>query len=224
MKSTAPWGENLLRHFCVNDDLEQEVLGDLFQDWNIHINEAGLWRANFRYLRQALSLVPHLLHCWVRRVNRLLAVKIGCFVVVLFAIVLVMSALQHSIKIIVISLIFTMLNNVSVGGPNTDPLILTIDWVSSALSISAISTIYATGAGILAGAFCGRASMIAVTWLSLLWAVVAPIYVLSSLPDYWPSWYLITFPICMVSGTIVGGCIGVFLRSRFLTWRKRRVV
>lgn len=220
MKSTAPWGENLLRHCCVTDDLEQEVLGDLFQDWNIHIQQVGLWRANIRYLRQAMSLIPHLLHCWVRRVNRFEAVKTVGFVVALFAIVWYWAEFKHSFTLWIINFGLNMMS-ASEPGPNINPL--TVDWVGIALSISAISTLWAFGAGIVVGALSGRASMIAVIWLSLMWAVAAPIYVFFWMPDEWPSWYVVTYPLCMVSGTIAGGCIGVLLRARFLTWVKRGV-
>jgi hypothetical protein len=106
-------------------------------------------------------------------------------------------------------------------GPNTDPVV--IRWVGMAIWVSANSTLCAFGAGIVAGALCGRSSMTAVVWLSLLWAIASPIYVLSSMPDLWPSWYLATFPVSMVSGTIAGGCVGVLLRARLRTRQARRV-
>jgi len=220
MKGGAPWGENLLRHFFATDDLEQEALGDLIEDWNIHAREVGLRRANIRYMRQAVSLIPHLLRCWVQRVDRFEAVKTLCFVVSLFALVAFVTVLEHDSKLAVVNLGLSMLS-VAAGGPNTDPIF--VDWVGICISVSAISTAYAIGAGIVAGALCGRASMIAVVWLSLIWAVASPIYVLSSMPDQWPNWYLLTYPTSMVSGTIAGGCVGVLLRARLVTRREHHV-
>ena len=220
MKSSAPWGENLLRHFFATDDLEQEALGDLFEDWNIHVREAGLLRANVWYLGQAVSSIPHLLRCWVKRVDRFEAVKTAGFVVSLFALVAYVTVLEHGTKLAVINFGLSMLG-AAAGGPNTDPIF--VDWVGIAISVSAISTVYAIGGGIVAGALCGRASMIAVVWLSLIWAVASPIYLLSSMPNEWPSWYLATYPIGMVSGTITGGCIGALLRARLVTRRGRHV-
>ena len=220
MKSTAPWGENLLRHFFLSDDLEHEVLGDLLEDWKINTQEVGLGRANIRYLKQAVSLIPHLLRCWVQRVDRFKAVKTVCFVVALFALIECLTVLVHAHTLIMVNIGLSMLS-ASPGGPNTDPLL--VDWVGIAISVSAISTLYTIGGGIAAGALCGRASMIAVVWLSLIWAVASPIFVLSSMPDQWPSWYLAMYPISMVSATIVGGCVGVLLRVRLVTWRKRHV-
>jgi hypothetical protein len=220
MKNRAPWGENLLRHFFANDDLEQEALGDLFEEWNILAREAGLTRANVWYLTQAVSLIPHLLRCWVQRVDRFEAVKTVCFVVSLFALVAYATVLEHGTKLAVVNFALSMLGGAA-GGPNTNPVF--VDWVGIALSVSAISTAYAFGGGIAAGALCGRASMIAVTWLSLIWAVASPIYVLASMPDQWPSWYLATYPTSMVSGTIAGGCVGVLLRTRLVTRRAGQV-
>jgi hypothetical protein len=220
MKNAAPLGENLLRHFFVSHDIEQEVLGDLFQDWNIHTQEAGLGRANIRYLRQAVSLIPHLLRCWLQRVDRFEAAKTVFFVVALFALVGYWTVLEHSTKLFVTNFGLTMLS-ASAPGANANPIF--VDWAGIAVAVSAISTVYAIGAGIVAGALCGRASMIAVVWLSLIWAVASPIYVLSSMPDQWPSWYLATYPIGMVSGTIAGGCVGALLRARLVTRRTRHV-
>ena len=220
MKRSAPWGENLLRHFFATDELEQEALGDLFEDWKFHAKEVGLRRANVWYVRQAVSLIPHLLRCWVQRVDRFEAVKAVGFIASLFALVAYVTVLEHGTKLAVVNFGLSMLG-VAAGGPNTDPIF--VDWVGIALSVSAISTVYAIGGGMLAGALCGRASMIAVVWLSLIWAVASPIYVLFSLPDQWPSWYLVTYPIGMVSGTIAGGCVGVLLRTRLVTRRAGHV-
>jgi hypothetical protein len=216
MKGNAPWGENLFKYFFTADDLEQEALGDLFEDWNMHTREVGLLRANIRYLRQVVSLIPHLFHCWVQRVDRFEAVKTVSVAVSLFALVGYLTVREHATNLLVINFGLSMLGAGS-GGPNTDPIL--VDWVGIAVSVSAMSTAYAIAGGIAAGALCGRASMIAVVSLSLIWAIASPIYVLSSMPDQWPSWYLATYPISMVAGTIAGGCIGVLLRARLVTRR-----
>lgn len=229
MRPGAPWGENLLRYFCATDDLEQEALGDLLEDWTIHTREAGVWRANIRYLRQAVSVIPHLLRCWVQHVDRLGALRTVCFVGALFVLVGYLTILAHSSVLAVVYFGLSMLGvgadaltaNPILMGPNTDPIF--VNWAGMAISVSAICTAYAFGAGIVAGALCGRASMIAVVWLSLLWAIATPIYALSSMPDLWPSWYLVTYPVSMVSGTIAGGCVGVLLRARLVAWRARHV-
>ena len=217
MKNRAPWGENLFGHFFATDDLEQEALGDLFEDWKIHTREVGLLRANVRYLRQAVSLVPHMLRCWVQRVDRFEAVKTFGFIAALFALVAYVTVLEHGTKLAVVNFGLSMLGGAA-GGPNTNPIV--VDWVGIAISVSVISTLYAIAAGIVAGALCGRASMIAVVWLSLIWAVASPLYVLS-LPDQWPGWYLAAYPIGMVGGTIAGGCVGALLRGRLVTRRAR---
>jgi hypothetical protein len=229
MKPGTPWGESLLRSFCVTDELEQEALGDLLEDWTVHTREAGVWRANIWYLRQAVSLIPHLLRSWLRQVDRLVAVKTVCLVAALFVLVGYLTILKHSAVLTVVYFGLSMLGvstdalttNPILLGPDTDPVF--VHWAGLAIWVSAISTLYTFGAGIVAGALCGRASMIAVVWLSLLWAIASPIYVLASMPDLWPSWYLATYPASMVSGTIAGGCVGVLLRARLASRRARHV-
>jgi hypothetical protein len=220
MKSRAPWGENLLRHFFGTDELEQEALGDLFEDWTTLTRDVGLWRANAWYWRQAVSLFPHLLRCWVHSVDRYAAVKTVGFVFGLFAFVGYLTVLEHATNLLVINIGLSMFG-AGAGGPNTNPIF--VDWVGIAVAVSAISTAYAIGAGIVAGALCGRASMISVVLLSLIWAVASPIYVLTSMPDQWPTWYLVAYPLSMVIGTITGGCVGVLLRVRLISRRARRV-
>jgi hypothetical protein len=228
MKPGTPRGESLLRSFCATDELEQEALGDLLEDWTVDTREAGVWRANIRYLGQAVSLIPHLLR-WLRHVDRFVAVKTLYFVAALFVLVGYLTILEHSAVLAVVYFGLSMLGvstdalttNPILLGPNTDPVF--VHWVGMAIRVSAISTLYAFGAGIVAGALYGRASMIAVVWLSLLWAIASPIYVLASMPDLWPSWYLATYPVSMVSGTIAGGCVGVLLRARVISRRARRV-
>ena len=218
MRSSAPFGQRLLRHFFMSDDLEEEVLGDLHEELDLRRHDAGLGPANLWYFGQAASVIPHLLRSWIRDAGRFQIMKSAGVVTTLFLVVAFASAFAHGTALAVVNIGLSMMSTSS-AGPSSDPLV--VNWVGIAMSVSAISALFAIGGGIAGAALGGRAPMVPVVWLGLFWSVTAPLYVLTSLPEQWPSLYVMTYPLSMVGATLTGGYIGATLRAYLAARRSR---
>jgi hypothetical protein len=196
--SSAPRGaERLLEALGADTDFRDSVIGDLAEEFEIHLQWDGPKAARRWYYRESLRLAPYLLRDWWRNLTWK---RVGYFANVVLSSSLAVSVLDFLLRLGVFGLL-------SLTGTPVDALARSAVFVAMMLVWTLCEGAFA---GFVAARIGHRAPLpsailVALTWMGLMirsgWHGV-------------PPWFLALNVTMMVAGTIAGGAIPALRSAR----------